>query len=362
MKFSDVPKLRLIGQHIAKRQFRTVKEIVGWMGGMQAQDFEMAEWAVGVRLPGSTAKLIESAIDKAEIIRTHLMRPTWHFVSSDDIYWMLELTAPQIKSSLKSRAKVLELNEKNLGRYNKIIEDALSAGKNLTREELVGELKKNKIKTENNRASHIFLNAELDGIMCSGEIKNNKQTYALLRERVPVLKTLKRDEAAGKLALRYFLSRGPATLKDFVWWSGLPVRDARNGLESVKQDLTALEFNSDTYWMSGSIAESVRGGNKVYILPAFDEFIISYKDRSAMIDLNNHGKSVSSNGIFRPVILIEGKVSGIWKRIKKNGAVSIETELFNGGKKIRESSINKLFGIYGKFLGRKLTVENKSCA
>ncbi len=360
MKISDVPKMRLMGQHIAGRKFSTVKEVVSWMAGMQAQDFEMAEWAVGVRLPGSTEKMIESAVDRGEIIRTHLMRPTWHFVSSDDVHWMLELTAPQIKSSLKSRESGLGLNEKNLSRYYKIIEDALSGGNNLTREELVGVLKKNKIKTEDNRASHIFLNAELNGIMCSGKVINKKQTYALLRERVPVVNILKREEAAGRLVLKYFLSRGPATLEDFVWWSGLPVKDARNGLECVKHLLTAREIDSKTYWMSDEIAGSSPGKNAIQILPAFDEFLISYKDRSATVDVNNNGKTVSNNGIFRPFILNGGKVTGIWKRIKKKDEIIIETEFFKGGKKIREGSIKKLFGEYGKFLGKKIKELNKN--
>lgn len=362
IKLSDVPKLRLISQHIGIRSFKTAQEIVERMGGMQAQDFEMAEWALGVRLQDSTEKLIKSAIDNGEIIRIHLMRPTWHFVSSSDIYWMLELTAPQIKSALRYRNKELELNEKILGKCNKIIETALLSGGNLTREELVGVLNKNKIKTENNRASHIFLNAELDGLMCSGRIKNGKQTYALLNKRVPEVKTLKRDDAIGKLAVKYFLSRGPASLEDFVWWSGLPVKDARKGLEMVKHRLAALEINSKKYWLPDSFEEPASHKNHVYILPAFDEFILSYKDRGAIIDMNNRKNAVSNNGVFRPVILVNGKISGVWKRKKKNGEIIIETELFDKGKKLPETSIKKLFGYYGRFIGKNIKVVDKNCA
>ena len=206
MKLSDVANIRLTNQHVAATKFKKAKDIVHWMGAMQAQDYAMAKWAVGVRLPDSTDTVIESAIDKGEIIRTHVLRPTWHFVSSGDIYWMLALTAPHIKASLKSRHKELELTETIISKSHTIIEKALAGGKHATREELITKFEKADIATDNNRASHIFLRAELDGIICSGATKNKKQTYALLEERVPKTKSLNRDEALTALAEKYFSS------------------------------------------------------------------------------------------------------------------------------------------------------------
>ncbi len=160
MNLTDIAKIRLISQQIAETKFKTVKDIVDWMGAMQAQDYAVAKWAIGVRLPNSTDQVIETAINNGEIIRTHLLRPTWHFVSADAIYWMLELTAPQIKASLKSRHKELELSETIFAKSNTIIEKALRGGKHLTREELMAELGKGKIATDDNRASHLLLRAE----------------------------------------------------------------------------------------------------------------------------------------------------------------------------------------------------------
>ncbi len=223
---------------------------------MQAQDYNMSKWAVGVRLPGSTNKTIETAIDMAEIIRTHLLRPTWHIVSAKDIYWLLELTAPRIKASLKSRHKELEISEYVIKKSKKIIEDALLGDHHLTREELVGKLENSKIKTNNNRASHIFLMAELDGLICSGKIKGKKQTYALLEERVSRKKNFNREESLAELSKGYFKTRGPATLQDFAWWSGLTLTDAGKAFETVKEDFISEMINSRTFWFEDSIVSS----------------------------------------------------------------------------------------------------------
>jgi hypothetical protein len=359
MIFSDIAGLRLINQQIAGTGFGTVKEIVTWMGAMQAQDYAMVKWAIGVRLPDSTEQVIETAIDNREIIRTHLLRPTWHFVSADDIYWMLALTAPRIKASMKSRHQELGLSETVVTQSNDLIEKALGEAKSLTREELIVLLKNAGIATDANRMSHLLARAELDGIVCSGPIKSGKQTYALLEERVPKTKSLMKDEALATLAKKYFASRGPATLQDFVWWSGLSVSDAKHAVELVKSDFISETIASQTYWFTGF--NSMPGVDKdaVYLLPAFDEFIISYKDRSASLPFENHKKTVSDNGIFRPVIVVNGQVMGIWKRALKRDRVIVETELFTQPDKIIVSLIEKSLAQYGHFLEKETEINHK---
>lgn len=234
MTLENIATIRLASQQITTTKFTTAKEIVSCMGAMQAQDYAMAKWAIGARLPQSTDKQIETAINKGEILRTHVMRPTWHFVSADDIYWMLKLTSPRIKTSLKSRFMELGLSESVIKKTNSSIEKILSGGKHLTREEIMIELKKNKINDDNLKSYHLMFCAELDGIVCSGEVKDNKQTYALFEERVKKKISLTREEALAELAKKYFFSHSPATIKDFVWWSGLAVGDAKLAMEMVK--------------------------------------------------------------------------------------------------------------------------------
>jgi hypothetical protein len=354
---ADIAKIRLISQQIAATKFKSVKAIVGWMGAMQAQDYAMAKWAIGVRLPNSTDQAIETAINNGEIIRTHLLRPTWHLVSADDIYWMLELTAPQIKASLKSRHKELELSEAVFTKSNTIIEKALRSGKHLVREELLAKLGKAKIATDENRASHLLLRAELDGIVCSGATKAGKQTYTLLEERFPKAKPLTKDEALAKLAKKYFTSHCPATSQDFVWWSGLSVGEAKHALEMVKSDFVSETIDAQTYWITNAFSIPKAGKEFVYLLPAYDEFIISYKDRSASLPLENHNKTVSNNGIFRPTIVINGQVTGMWKRTIKKDNVIVETEFFKQANKTTKSLIEKAAIRFGYFLEKKTEIK-----
>ena len=354
MNLRDIAYLRLINQQIAGSEFKTAKEIVGWMGAMQAQDFAMSKWAIGVRFPGSTEKVIEAALDTGEIIRTHLLRPTWHLVSADDINWMLRLTAPHIKASMKSRDKQLELDEKTYSKCNILLEKALQNSTNLTREALVTCLNSAGINTYDNRASHIFMRAELEGIICSGISTGNKQTYALLSLRVPDEIRINRDEALTKLATAYFKSHGPATLKDFNWWSGLPAADSHKALEMVKSDFSSKTVEGETYWFTESVADVYTNKESVYLLPAFDEFIISYKDRTSTLQLDHHSKAVSSNGIFRPVIVVNGQVAGIWKRSLIKNKILLETRFFNSANGIKPKSIDKAVSVLGKFMNREI--------
>lgn len=355
---SSIANLRLYSQQIAATEISSPKEMVAWMGAMQAQDYHMAKWAIGTRLPNSTDKEIETAIDKGQIIRTHLLRPTWHLVSADDIYWMLELTAPHVKSSMNSSANMLGLTGAIISKCNKIIEKALSGGNHLTRDELMNLLNKAKISTESFRSIHIMFHAELDGLVCNGVRKGKNNTYALLSERVPKKKIIPREEALAMIAKRYFSSHCPATIKDFIWWSGLPVKDARNALEMVKSNFISETIGTETYWFINSFSVPKNDKSSVYLLPAFDEFLISYKDRSASFPLGNHQKAFTNNGIFRPVIVIKGHVTGIWKRTIKKDTVLIETDFFQPHNKATKSLIEIAAKAFGKFIDKKAEMKH----
>jgi hypothetical protein len=358
MNSSNVVQLRLSNQQISETRFETVKDIVGWMGAIQAQDHNMAKWAVGVRLPGSTDRMVEESIDKGDIIRTHLLRPTWHLVSADDIYWMLELTAPQIKASMRSRNKQLGLTDAIFAESNEILRRAVTGGRYLTRDELTGELKNARIATDSSQLSHLIMQAELDGIICSGPGRGNKTTYALLRERVPGTESISRNEALVKLACRYFTSHGPATLHDFAWWSGLSLSDARPAVESLGPDFVSEKRDSQTYWFSNTGQRSGNTEGSLYLLPAFDELIISYKDRSAFLPLEDHSKAISNNGMFRPVILANGKVAGVWKRTMKKDRVIIEPQFFGSPVEDTMKMLESAAVRYGDFLGQEVEIRH----
>ncbi len=352
MNAQEIATMRLQNQQLVDTKFKTPKQLVSWLSAVQAQDYAMAKWAIGIRQPGSTNESIEQALDRGDIIRTHVLRPTWHFVSADDIRWMLELTAPTIKVAASFMNRQLELDEPTLKKSNKIIEKSLQ-GKQLTRSELMAILEKKGIFTNNLRAAHFMLRAELDGIVCNGPMRGKQFTYALLDEKVPPVNNLKKEEALAALAKRYFTSHGPATLADFAWWSGLSITNARSGLEMVKPGLTQDKCGQTVYWFhnSGSMLKSYP--KTIHLLPSYDEFIISYKDRAASLEPAYLKNSISGNGIFKPVILVNGKVEGIWKRTIKKDKLVIETVFFKTGKALRQKAMKQAAHLFENFLSLK---------
>jgi hypothetical protein len=356
MNVKELLHTRLASQQIAATNFKTPKDIVRWMGAMQAQDYGMAKWGIGMRLPKATNDLVEKALNNGDIIRTHLLRPTWHFVSSEDIYWILELTSAQIKALMKSRDKQLALTDAVYKKSNKVIEKTLSNGKHHTRDVIVHALQKAKIAVNDNRSSHLFMRAELEGIICSGVLQDKKLTYALLEERVSKPKAITREEALAMLAERYFTSHCPATISDFTWWSGLPAKDVKNALEMVKHKLISERIGGETYWLTDAFARVKKQKTSAYLLPAFDEYLISYKDRSAAIEFDHQPKTFTNNGIFNPIVVINGKVTGSWKRIVVKDQVQITASVFKTHSRSARNLIEKAARLYGKFLDKKAVV------
>ncbi len=348
MDNNTIANIRLAAQQLSSTNFTTPKEIVAWLGAVQAQDFNMAKWAVGIRLPESCIKSIEEAFDKGEILRTHVLRPTWHFVAPQDIRWMLALSAPRIKASSKSRDRDLEITEALYTKTNRIIEKALAGNGMLTREELSSVLEKSGIAVDTSRMIHFMMRAELDGVVCSGVLKEKKHTYALLDERVTKTKSLNKEEALATLAGIYFSSHGPATLQDFVWWSGLTVAEAKQGLEAVRKKFVCEKTGMQEYWLSNDFSSVSSKKESLFLLPAFDEYIIAYRDRTAVLPATHHVKAISSNGIFRPTIVHNGQVSGLWKKSasKKN---PVETDYFEpAGKQVKKLT-KKAIAAFCKF-------------
>jgi hypothetical protein len=356
MTLNEISNSRLKSQKISETEFKNPKEIVSWMGAMQAQDYHMSKWAIGVRLSDPVEEKVEEAIDRGEIIRIHVLRPTWHFISADDIYWMLDLSAPKIKSSLKTRHKELELTETIIEKTQSILLKKLSNNFGLTREEIEKEFSHAKIRTDANRLSHILFRSEMDGIICSGPLKERKITYSLLHERVPHKKDLSRDEALAELAKRYFISRCPATMEDFMWWSNLSVKDVRKATDYIKQGFSTEATDNGTFIIPDTFSGGLSNETQVHLLPAYDEYLISYKDRSSSLAAINNKKTVSDNGIFFPIIVVNGQVEGIWKRrLQKNKAIIDPVYFRRPDKHIRHLFQQKI-NLFGKFLNKEIVI------
>ncbi len=359
-KISQYPNMqkialfRLQNQQITHPKFSKIKDVAAWQGATQAQDFTHAKWAIGLRLPGTTDADLEAAIDRAEIIRTHLLRPTWHFVAAEDARWMLRLSKPQILPVLFTMDKQIGLDEKIYQNALPILAKSLENGRQLTREELMLELQKHGIPTTNSTATHLMMRAELEEIVCNGVRRGKQFTYALLDERVPKTKILDRPEAIAELARRYFSSHAPATLQDFQWWSGLKMADARAGLQAAKPNLVSETIEKQVFWLPSHFQPKPAAPLSVHLLPAFDEFLVSYKNRTASLSSEKNAQIITGNGIFKPVVLVNGQVRGIWQRTFKKDKIVIEKTLFSDLDEAENAAFERSAAQFSDFVGMKI--------
>ena len=343
---------RLHNQFLTRQPLERPEDVVQWLGAVQSQDYAAAKWALGLRLRGVTEDVIEQAFASGAILRTHIMRPTWHFVSPADIRWMLMLTAPRVHAASAYYYRDLELDEPLFVKSNAVLIEALQGGRQLTRKELASALQRAGIACDNLlRLGYIIIHAELDGIISSGARRGKQFTYALLDERVPQTRTLDRKEALAEFAMRYFTGHGPATLQDFVWWSGLTAADAKAGLEMVSSRLMREVIEGQTYWSSGSELPIDDVSQAMHLLPNFDEYTVGYTDRSAVIGDADVSRFDPRMGILDNAIVLHGRVIGTWKRALKKDSVIITPNLFTPLNEAETRALIAAANRYGSFLG-----------
>ena len=346
---------RLQNQHVSASKFHSVAALVSDLAAVQAQDYAMAKWAIGTRIPGITEAAVNVALEKGQIVRTHILRPTWHFVAAEDLRWMLELTAPHVQKIVNNYNKKLELTEEILSKTRKILQKSLSGNNHLTRKELMLILSENGIATNESRAAHIMFDAELSGLVCNGINKGKQFTYALVDEKIKKHTQISGDEALATLAFRYFKSRGPATITDFCWWSGFTLTKGRLAVDILGKKLNSFSKDGQTFYFS-SDSKPLELDQKIHLLPAFDEFLISYKDRSASMNTSNYKKVVAGYGIFKPMLIKNGFVTGTWQRTVKKEEVHIQMTFLDAISKVEFEKYTEAAESFGKFLNKKVII------
>lgn len=327
MKSSDIGRLRLQSQQLLKTRLKTARDMVSWFGAFQDQEYIQTKWGLGLRLPNLTDADIEKDLSDGILLRTHLLRPTWHLVTTEDIRWLLKLTAPRINAANAFTYRKYGLDDKVFNKCNDVLTGLLQGNKQLTRAEIGDELEKNKIKVQGLRIIYILMRSELDGIVCSGARRGNEFTYALLEERAAKGRELSGDEALAELAKRYFISRGPATEIDFSTWSGLTLKDCRRGLESSKACFDSTISGGKEYYFSPRLNPGKKPSTRIYLLPSNDEFIMGYKDRDGVLELK---RGLKTDPAFRYDCMIvgDGQIIGTWKRTIGKNQIDLEYDLF----------------------------------
>ena len=349
MTIQEISVQRLMSQRLLQPTLSTPAEVVRWMGAVQAQDFLGSLWAIGCRMQDATEGVVEQAIAERTILRTWPMRGTVHFVPAEDARWMLDLMTPRVVTRSQYHYRQAGLDDAVFARSRDLFIRALEGGKQLTRGKLYELLEAEGIATVNSRGLFIIGNLSQTGLICFGARQGKQPTFTLLDEWVPNMRTLTREEALAEIALRYFRSHGPATIHDFVWWTGLLMADARAGLDAVKSHFIEETIEGKTYWWAETMSSVPMSSPALHLLPAFDEYLVSYEDRSASLDPQHERLSVSANHLSS-IIVIDGQVVGNWKRTIKKGAVMIETTLARTLTPAESEQFESAAQRYGEFL------------
>jgi hypothetical protein len=353
MNQTTIAHLRLVNQQIARQRFERPGDLVRWLGAAQAQDYLGALWALGLRTPGATEAVVEQAIADRTIVRTWPMRGTIHFVPPEDARWMLELMTPRVVQGLQRRLRELDIDAATLATSEKVVVKALEGGRQLTRNQLRDELEAAGVATAGSRGLHILGQLAHRQLICFGARAGKQPTFTLLEAWAPEARQLPRDEALATMALRYFSSHGPATVQDFVWWTGLTVADARAGLAAVAGQLTSKQIDGREYFMPPELASDAVDPGRAFLLPPFDEFLVAYRDRSASLDPSYANLVVpGGNGIFNPIVVIDGRVSGSWKRAFKKDTVTMTFSPFTGWSAAERRAIEAAADEYGRYVGK----------
>ena len=343
--------IRLLNQQLICPQFDTPVEVVDYMGAMQAQEYRLMRWAVAMRTKKPSVKAFKNAFDNGEIIRLHLMRGTWQLVSAENYWPFVELCAPKAMAVTQGwmHSNKISIPDEEVERIREILLQTAANKGSVTKEDFIQALAEKDIHMDDHRLSYHIRMAEIFGHLCSGELLPMKATYALTANKVKTHKKMDRDEALMLFARKYFRSHQPATLEDFVWWSGLNINDCRRGIELLGDHLHVETHGRASQQREFYLTDNCRTRgfrkDRYLLIPPYDEYLIGYKSRDIVLSPDYKHKAHNNSGIFQPVIAYDGIICGNWTPFKKD----CQAEFFMGE---HDSEIQEEWTRYMKFQAR----------
>jgi hypothetical protein len=350
MKSSMVGMLRLANQRVSLQTHAKPQAVAAWMGAMQAQDATAVKRAVAVRTRGEfTEAKINNAIARGEIVRAWSLRGTIQLVPAQDARWMAGIAAARVAASASPVERSLGITDEDITQTAKILAKTLKNSKVMERSALYEVLEAKGVSTKGQRGYHLLWRAGLTGLICFGPRSEKQPTFTLMADWAPQLTRLPRPAAIAELARRYFRSHGPATIQDFAWWTGLSLTESKQAHEAIRDEMIEEEIEGASYWL---YATSTTDASGFYLLPGFDEFILGYKDRNAVIDPNlAPALSPYKNGIFLPVLVSGGRVVGTWSRTLGKTGLQVEAKPFAGLGAKEKRSLKAEAARYADYLG-----------
>ena len=321
--------IRLLNQQLIAPQFTTPTEVVSYMGALQAQEYRMMRWAVAMRTRKPSHKTFKQAFDEGQIIRLHLMRGTWQLVCAEDYWSMIDLFAPKAIAVTKGwmNSNKISILDDELMRVRDILIQSATDKRSVTKEDFILALAERNLQMDDHRLSYHIRMAELSGVLCSGDLLPMKATYALAADKMKSSVKMERDEALAHFTRKYFQSRQPATLEDFVWWSGLNVSDCRRGIELLGHTIHIEKWQDRKFYLTDDCRKRGFRKGKFLLIPPYDEYLISYKSRDIVLPPEHRHHAHNNSGIFQPVIAYDGTICGNWSSFRDD----CKAELFNGG-------------------------------
>jgi hypothetical protein len=357
MRAREIARRRIGNSGLIGRSYSSPREVVGRHGAMQAQEYTQSKWSIGQRARGLTHADVDAAIASGDIVRTHALRPTWHFVAREDLRWVLELTGPRVQQQNAPRYRELRLGENVLTRAVDLLVSALKGGVHLTRAEIAGVLDDAGIDRAGQRLPYILMHCELEAVICSGARNGTRHTYALVDERVPRGRRFERAAALAELIRRYLASHGPATVSDLRWWSSLTATDVRNTLETLGSEVRSDVIDGLTFWSLADegAALAVKGAQLLHV---YDELVVGYTESRFFVDprLELARAGWRSRAVPGSVVLVDDRIAGHWRWSLAKASGKIEVLLY-GERPRRIRALRSAVEELGHFLGRDLDLE-----
>ena len=345
---SDILRHRLRAQHLTGAGFGSVEEAVAGLLAVQAQDYGPARWSLGGRVEGADDSAVDRALAAGAVLRTHVLRPTWHFVLPADLPWLLTATAPRIRARDAGRLRQLGLDSGTLSGAGRLLFEALAGGRTLTRDEAAGVLESGGVDTGGQRLPYLLMHAELDAVVCSGPRRGAQHTYMRFEDRVPAAADLPRDAALARLARRFVTGHGPATAGDLAAWASLTVTEARAAL-GAPGDLVRREVAGRVFWSAGAEAATGDGAPEVRLVHTYDEYIMGFRDSRDLLSLSGLGLPER----WTPLVLVDGREAGSWRRTLGR-EVLVEVVLRRRLSRAELAALESEARRFGVFCGRPL--------
>jgi len=324
----NIVSSRLLNQQLIAPQFSRPEEVVSYFGAMQAQEYRLMRWAVAMRTKRPTIEAFRKAFDKGDIIRTHLLRGTWQLISGNDYWWMMKLLVPRARAVIGGwmKSNDISIPDDEYASIREIIVATASEKHSVTKEDFVVALSDKGIVMDDHRLSYHIRMSELDEVLCSGDLHPMKATYSLVSNKLGTPIEFDRDESLRLLAQKYFQSHAPATIEDYLWWSGLNLNDCKKGITLLGDKMKTFKQKGREFYLLDSCRTRGFHKDSVQLLPSYDEYLIGYKSRDIVLSPLYKHKAHNNSGIFYPIVLKDGVVCGNWSPFAKDVSYTLFEE------------------------------------